>query len=222
MANNSTQIINKIIARLDRKVIDLEAREHINVSMRIDEIVPFLKGVLELARDDQSTRKFDLVENKTGSCSITYTVDGENASAGSNVLRYGDTLKITITPSTGYTITKLQVNGKDYVSGTEIIVDTDISLEVISTLNTYNLTVTPAEHSTISVKRNGEEVSAGTGVISYGDTLVVSADVDSEAYMITSLNINGVDYIGDQTITVNSNVTVTTTVTAVPSEEPVE
>ena len=57
MANNSTQKINRIITRLDRKVIDLEAREHINVSMRIDEIVPFLKGVLELARDDQSTRK---------------------------------------------------------------------------------------------------------------------------------------------------------------------
>lgn len=46
MANNSTQKINRIITRLDRKVIDLEAREHINVSMRIDEIVPFLKGVL--------------------------------------------------------------------------------------------------------------------------------------------------------------------------------
>lgn len=220
MANNSTQKINRIITRLDRKVIDLEAREHINVSMRIDEIVPFLKGVLELARDDQSTRKFDLVEDKTGSCSITYTVDGESASAGSNVLIYGDTLKISVAPSTGYTITKLQVNGKDYVSGTEIFVDNDIKLEVVATLDTYNLTITPAEHSTISVKRNGEEISAGTGVISYGDTLVISADVDSEDYMLTSLNINGVDYVGNQTITVTTNVTVSTTVTAVPVEEP--
>lgn len=175
-----------------------------------------------MARDDQSTRKFDLVEDKTGSCSITYTVDGESASAGSNVLRYGDTLKISVAPSTGYTITKLQVNGKDYVSGTEIFVETDIKLEVVATLDTYNLTITPAEHSTISVKRNGEEVSAGTGVISYGDTLVISADVDSEDYMLTSLNINGVDYVGNQTITVITNVVVTTTVTAVPVEEPQE
>lgn len=218
MANNSTQKINRIITRLDRKVIDLEAREHINVSMRIDEIVPFLKGVLELARDDQSTRKFDLVEDKTGSCSITYTVDGESASDGSNVLIYGDTLKISVAPSTGYTITKLQVNGKDYVSGTEIFVDNDIKLEVVATLNTYNLTITPAEHSTISVKRNGEEISAGTGVISYGDTLVISADADSEDYMITALTINGVDYVEDQTITVTTNVVVTTTVTAVTEE----
>ena len=219
MANNSNQIINRIIKRLDREVIDLEAREHINVSMRIDEIVPFLKGVLELAKDDQSTRKYDLVEDKTGSCSIAYTVDGESASAGSNVLRYGDTLVISVAPSTGYTITKLQVNGKDYESGTEIFVDTDITLEVVATLDTYNLTITPAEHSTISVKRDGVEVSAGTGVISYGDTLVISASVDdAEAYMITALTINGVDYLGDQTITVTTNVTVETTVTAVPSE----
>ena len=94
--------------------------------------------------------KFDLVEDKTGSCSITYTVDGESASAGSNVLIYGDTLKISVAPSTGYTITKLQVNGKDYVSGTEIFVDNDIKLEVLLHLHT---TITPAEHSTISVKR---------------------------------------------------------------------
>lgn len=213
MANNNTQIISRIITRLDKKIIDLEAKEHINVSMRIDEIVPFLKGVLVLAKDDRDTSKFDLVEDKTGSCSIAYTVDGESTSAGSNVLRYGDTLVISVTPSTGYTITKLQVNGKDYVSGTEIFVDTDIKLEVVATLNTYNLTITPAEHSTISVKRNGEEVDAGTGVISYGDSLFISSTAN-EGYTIISLNINGEDYLGDQTITVTGNVAVETTVIA--------
>ena len=216
MANNSTEIISRIITRLDKKIIDLEAREHINVSMRIDEVVPFLKGVLILAKDDRDTSRFDLVENKTGSCTISYTADGESVSAGSNKLAYGDTLVITVAPATGYEITKLQVNGKDYVSGTAITVDTDITVDVIAQKETYNLTITPAEHSTISVKRNGEEVSAGTGVITYGDTLVISADVDSEDYMITALTINGVDYVGDQTITVTTNVAVSTTVTAVP------
>lgn len=215
MAKNSTQIISKIISRLEREIIDLEARNHINVSMRIDEVTPFLKGVLELAKDDQATRKFDLIENKTGSCTITYTADGESVSTGSNKLIYGDVLVISVTPATGYTITKLKVNGVDYVSGTEIVVDNDITVEVVSTLNTYNLAITPAEHSSVTVTRGGTEISAGTGVISYGDTLVVSASVDSEDYMLTALTINGVDYVGDQTITVTGNVTITTTVTQV-------
>lgn len=215
MAKNSTQIISKIISRLEREIIDLEARNHINVSMRIDEVTPFLKGVLELAKDDQATRKFDLIENKTGSCTITYTADGESVSTGSNKLIYGDVLVISVTAATGYTITKLKVNGVDYVSGTEIVVDNDITVEVVSTVNTYNLAITPAEHSSVTVTKGGTEISAGTGVISYGDTLVVSASVDSEDYMLTALTINGVDYVGDQTITVTGNVTITTTVTQV-------
>ena len=212
MANNS-QIISTIISRVDKKIIELEKRECINVVMRIDEIVPFLKGVLDLAKDDQTTRKFDITESKTGSCTIAYTINGESANAGSNVLTYGDTLVITVTAATGSTITKLQVNGKDYTSGTSITVTTDISLVVISTLNTYNLTLTPAEHTTISVLKGTTPVSAGENVISYGDSLRISATAD-EGYSITSLNINGEDYVSDQTITVTGNVTVTTTAIA--------
>lgn len=68
--NNNTQIISTIISRLDKKIIDLETREHINVSMRIDEITPFLINIRDLAKNDESTRKFDLSETKTGSCSV--------------------------------------------------------------------------------------------------------------------------------------------------------
>ena len=213
MANNNAQIISSIINVLDNKITKLEAREKINVAMRIDEIVPFLKDVLALAKDDQSSRKFDLTLDKTGSATVSYTINGESASAGSNVLTYGDTLVITVTAATGYTITKLKVNNKNYVSGTAITVEDDIDIEVVSTLNTYNLTITPAEHTEISVLKGSTPVSAGTGVISYGDTLTISATAD-EGYQITSLNINGEDYVGDQTVTVTGNITVTTTATA--------
>lgn len=216
--NNGSQLINRIISRLDTKIIHLERRSYTNVTMKIEEVIPFLKGVLELAKNDQTTRKFDLTLDKTGSATVTYTVDGESATAGSNKLVYGDTLAITVVPATGYTITKLKVNGKDYVSGTEIFVDTDIEVEVVSTLNTYNLTITPAEHTTISVTKGGTAVSAGTGVISYGDSLAISATAD-EGYQVTALTINGVDYVAEQTITVTGNVTVATTATEVPQEE---
>lgn len=213
MANNNAQIISSIISLVDKKITILEAREKINVSMRIDEIIPFLKDISALAKDDQSSRKFDLILDKTGSATVSYTINGESGSAGANVLKFGDKLVITVTAATGYTITKLKVNGKDYVSGTEITVEDDISVEVVSTLNTYNLTITPAEHTSISVLKGSTPVSAGTGVISYGDSLVISATAD-EGYMITSLNINGVDYVGDQTVTVTGNITVTTTAVA--------
>ena len=217
MANN-TQTISSIISSLDKKIIELEKRDTINVTMRIDEVVPYLKEVLALAKDDQSGRKFDLTEDKTGSCSVSYSVGGESVSTGSNVLSYGDELTISVAPSTGYTITSLKVNGKNFTSGNKIKVDTDITVTVVATINTYNLTLTPAEHSTITVTKGGTPVSAGTGVITYGDELRVSATAD-EGYLIASLQINGVDYVGDQTITVIGNVTVTTTVSQVTPEE---
>ena len=96
MAKNSSEIITDIIEMVDRKVIDLTYREKINVQMRIDEVIPFLEEVLALAKDDQSSRKFDLTESKTGTCTIAYQVNGESASTGANVLKYGDKLKITV------------------------------------------------------------------------------------------------------------------------------
>lgn len=211
---NSTQIISSIIEKVDKRITELEKRDTINVSMRIDEVVPFLKEISALAKDDQSSRKFDLILDKTGTATVAYTVNGESASAGANVLSYGDKLVITVTAGTGYTITSLKVNNKNYTSGTEITVDKDIKVTVVATLNTYNLTLTPAENTTISVTKGGTPVSAGTGVISYGDSLVISATAE-EGYQITSLNINGEDYVSSQTITVTGNVTVTTTATEV-------
>ena len=78
----------------------------------------------------------------------------------------------------------------------------------------YDLTITPDAHSSVTVTRNGSTVSAGSKVLNYGDELRVSCSAD-EGYMITALTINGVDYLGDQTITVTGNVTITTTAVAV-------
>lgn len=211
---NSSQIISSIISKVDKRITELEKRDTINVSMRIDEVVPFLKEISALAKDDQSSRKFDLIEDKTGSCSITYTINGESGSTGANVLSYGDELIINVAPSTGYHITTLKVNNKDYVSGTKIVVDKDIKLVVVASVDKYNLTLTPAEHSTITVTKGGTPVSAGANAISYGDTLLIASTAE-EGYQVTALTINGTDYVSDQTITVTGNVSVSTTVTTV-------
>lgn len=214
MAKNNAELIDEVVNYTEKKVIELEHREKINVAMRIDETLDILSRILGLAKDDQSSRKFDLTLDKTGNCTVAYTVNGESASAGANVLKYGDTLVITVTAGTGSTIKKLKVNGKNYTSGTAITVDTDIAVEVVATLNTYDLTVTPAEHTTITVTKGGVAVVPGEDAISYGDELRISASAD-EGYQITALTINDVDYVGDQTVTVSGNVTVTTTATTV-------
>lgn len=290
---NSTQIISQIIDKVDDKIIRLEKRETINVVMRIDEIIPFLKEVLELAKTDEQTRRYDLTLNKTGQCTVTYTVNGTPISAGSNVLKNGDKLTITVTPGTGYHISQLKVNNKNYVSGTEITVDNDITVKVIAALDTFDLatstdgnctiavtsnsepitpgedvltygstikitaapstgyelnelkvngtnftnggtmtvtdnvsvtaaaalekfdlTTTPAENSSITVTKNGNEVTPGLHALTYGDTILISATA-SEGYQVTALTINGEDYVSDQTVTVTSDITVTTTVTPV-------
>ena len=214
MAKNSSEIITDIIEMVDRKVIDLTYREKINVQMRIDEVIPFLEEVLALAKDDQSSRKFDLTESKTGTCTIAYQVNGESASTGANVLKYGDKLKITVTAGTGYTITKLQVNGKNYTSGTEITVDTDIAVTVISTLNTYDLSVTADEHCSVAVTKGGQAVTAGEDAISYGDVLTITATAD-EDYQIATLTVNGDAFTSGDTVTVSGNVAVVATSDAV-------
>ena len=214
---NSAELIDEVVSYTEQKVIELEYREHINVAMRIDETVGMLKHILELAKDDQQSRKYDLTLDKTGTCTVAYQVNGESASAGANVLKYGDKLKITVTAGTGYTITKLQVNGKNYTSGTEITVDTDIAVTVISTLNTYDLSVTADEHCSVAVTKGGEAVTAGEDAISYGDVLTITATA-SEGYQIATLTVNGDAFTSGSTVTVSGNVAVVATSEAVPPE----
>lgn len=209
---NSAELIDEVVDMLDKKIIELEYREHINVQMRIDDVIDFLKDVEAVAKDDQSSRKFDLTQDKTGACTIVYKVNGETANTGANVLKYGDKLVITVTASTGSTITKLQVNGKNYTSGTEITVDTDIALTVVSTLNTYNLTVTAGENTTVTVTKGADEIEAGTGVLTYGDEIVITAEA-SAGYTLSTFTINGESYATAQTITVSGNVAVVTAAT---------
>lgn len=214
MAKNSAELIDEVVNYTEKKVIELEHREKINVAMRIDETLDILSRILGLAKDDQSSRKFDLTLDKTGNCTVAYTVNGVSASAGANVLKYGDKLVITVTASTGSTITKLKVNNKNYTSGTEITVDTDIAVEVVATLNTYDLAVTDDEHCTVAVTKGGVAVEAGANKITYGDILTITATA-AEDYQIATLTVNGETFTSGNTVTVSGNVTVVATSEAI-------
>jgi hypothetical protein len=215
---SSTQKIQQIITSLDNKIIELEKRNTINVTMRIDETIPYLKTLLAIAEDDITTRKFDITTDVTGSVTLTYKANGETISAGSNVLTYGDKLKITATVGTGYDLTSLKVNGVDYVSGTEITVTTDIAVTAVATLQTFNLTTSATGAATITVTRGGDAVTPGTGALTYGDVLTISASAD-EGYAIDSLTVNGDAFVSGSTLTVSDNVNIVATASAVTPGE---
>lgn len=218
---NSTEKINQIISSLDNKIIELEKRETINVAMRIDEVVPYLKSVLAIAEDDISTRKFDLTQSVTGTATIAYTVNGESASAGANVLKNGDTLVITVTAGTGYEIKSLKVNNKNYTSGTAITVTTDVNVVVVAELLKFKLTTQSTGAATITCTVGGVEVEAGNNALTYGDTLVITATAD-EGYEIDSLEVNGETFTSGSSLTVTSNVSIVATASAVTPEQPQE
>lgn len=218
---SATEKINQIITSLSKEITVLNAKKEINVSMRIDKVIPYLQNLLSIAQDDISSRKFDIVEQITGSCTLSYEINGQSASAGSNVLKYGDTLKITATPASHYLLKSLKVNGENFVSGSTIIVTTDITVTVVTELEKFDLTITAGENSTITVTRNDVAVSAGEDAISYGDVLTISASA-GEGYELSTLTVNGNDFVSGQTVTVSGNVTIVSAATEVVTPDPEE
>ena len=218
---SATEKINEIISSLDKEITTLRARKEINVSMRIDKVIPYLENILSIAKDDVSSRKFDITENVTGSCTLSYEVGGQSVSAGSNVLKYGDVLKITATPASHYLLKSLKVNGENFTSGSSITITTDIAVTVVAELEKFDLTLTAGENSTISVTRNGVAVTAGEDAISYGDVLTISASA-AEGYELSTLTVNGNDFVSGQTHTVSGNVTVVSAATEVVPPTPEE
>lgn len=209
--------IEDIISSLDAQITELEARNHINVTMRVDETIALLKVNKDIATDAKEDQKFDLVVDASH-CTFVFKVGSTTISAGSNVLSYGDTLKITATADTGYDITSLKVNGTTFVSGSTISVTDNILIEATTALKTFDLTQTVGENCSLSCTVGGESVSAGTGVLTYGDVLTITASA-SEGYTVSTLTVNGETFTSGNTLTVSSNVAIVVEATETPAPE---
>ena len=73
----------------------------------------------------------------------------------------------------------------------------------------YDLTVT-AEHATVTVKKNGTTVTAGTGAIKRGDRLVITATAAS-TYELTTFTVNGEEFTSGDEIIVTEDLTIVAT-----------
>lgn len=209
--------IDDVISSLTTKIIELEKRETINVTMRIDDVIAYLEDAKSIAEGAKQSQKFDLVESVNAHATVTYTIGTRTVTAGNDVLKYGDELTITVTPSTGYNIASFTVNGENAVSGTTITVTENLEVVVTATLKTFNLTQTVGENCTVVYTIGGETVSAGTDVLTYGDTLVTTVTF-AEGYVVDTFTINGDDATSPQSTSVTGNVEVVVSAQEAPTE----
>lgn len=206
--------IDTLIGKVDNEIIRLEKLNSINVTVRIDDTVDFLKDVLFDTKAIKGDQKFDLVETIGENCTAVYELNGDVITAGSNVLTYGDELTITITADTGYTINAFTINDVSYTLGdvveeTLTVVD---NLQVVASaeLKTFNLVTTPDANCLITVTKDGEPIVAGTDVLTYGDIITITSTA-TEGYDLESLEVNGEAFTSGETHTVEDNVTIVAT-----------
>lgn len=100
-----------------------------------------------------------------------------------------------------YTVTSESGNSIDYV--------------VTVSLETYDLSITEDDYVSISVLRNGSSVEAGSDVLSYGDSITITATPASGA-SLTSLTVNGEPFVSGSTYTVVGNVSIVATSELIP------
>lgn len=171
-----------------------------------------ITGVLDFIADNygaETKEPFDLTETKTHA-TVTYKINGKNATAGNDKLYNGDKVKITATADTGYEVTTLTANGTAISSGDTVTVNgAGIAVVATGTLSTFYLART-ATNCTVTVTKNGEAVSDGDDALTYGDVITISATA-AEGYTMESLLVNGETFVSGETLTVNGNVNIVAT-----------
>ncbi|MBQ0136915.1 MAG: InlB B-repeat-containing protein [Bacteroidales bacterium] len=115
------------------------------------------------------THEVTLGEVANGTINVAYTdVAGsaQNMTSVSADLAHTCILTITFTPAQGYSATSFQVNGKDFTSGSPLILTEDITISATCAINQHNLTWADIEGATLT----GDYTKAG--LVNYGTTLV--------------------------------------------------
>jgi len=204
--------IDTLLTKVEKELAYLEKRNEINVSMRIDETLTFLGSVKTDILTIKGDQKFDLVQTVGSNSTVTYKRNAVSINSGSNVLTYGDTLEITVTPAEHYDISLFKINNVSQSVATQPIVKTitvtdNVAIITEAELEQFNLTNTVDANTTLVVTRDGEPVTAGTGALYYGDILTISATYETN-YEKDILTVNGDAFISGETHTVSGDVTI--------------
>lgn len=154
---------------------------------------------------------YDLIVTPNDS-TVTVKRKGKIVAPGADVIYDGDKLIITVTANTGHTLEGVTLNGYAYTPGTVYTVNGG-PVEIVADTETIKFDLErTAENATILVKNGEMFVNDGTGVIAYGNELIITATADS-GYVLGDLLVNGETIASGDTVTVTGNVTITCTAT---------
>lgn len=182
---------------------------------------------------------FGLSITKPATASVTILKNGE-AFTGTTV-NYDDVLTITATPTAGYRIVTLTVNGSDFVSGSTHTVTGAVAIEVttiaqsstiatydttVNTLDTFNLTVnrySTSHYNKLRYYDSNDELLFTSDVFTEGTSLIVPQSWFTNYGTVTSIQITAIltTYTEPECINITGvTETCTFTVTADASMKP--
>lgn len=153
-----------------------------------------------------SATTYSLTINQGSNTTITVKRNGSTLSNGA-ILMAGDSLTISISANTGYTLTTRTVNGNTFADGT-YTVSGNVTVKSVATLNTYTLTINQGTGTTISIKKGSTILNNGA-TISYGDSLTISI-LAKTGYNLGTHTVNGSNFTSG-TYSVTGAVTVVST-----------
>lgn len=153
-----------------------------------------------------SATTYSLTISQGSNTTITVKRNGSTLSNGA-ILMTGDSLTISISANTGYTLTTRTVNGNTFADGT-YTVSGNITVKSAATLNTYTLTINQGTGTIISVKKGSTTLNNGA-TISYGDSLIISISAKT-GYNLGTHTVNGSNFTSG-TYSVTGAVTVVST-----------
>lgn len=171
--------------------------------IRTYNIADILKHIAD-NKGSEEHEPFNLVITNTN-VTVTVKRNKKAIEAGSDILYNGDVLTITAVGDEGYDVTTLTVNGDDIESGDKVTVNGhNITIVATGTIQTFDLART-ATDCTIAVTKGGSTVADGSDVLSYGDVVTITATA-SDTKAMSSLKVNGEDFVSGETFTVNGDV----------------
>ena len=153
-----------------------------------------------------SATTYSLTISQGSNTAITVKRNGSTLSNGA-ILMTGDSLTISISANTGYTLTTRTVNGNTFADGT-YTVSGNVTVKSAATLNTYTLTINQGTGTIISVKKGSTTLNNGA-TISYGDSLIISISAKT-GYNLGTHIVNGSNFTSG-TYSVTGAVTVVST-----------
>lgn len=99
---------------------------------------------------------------------------------------HGNTVTLTNTPSSGYTLDYFTVDGEPIEGDSFVMPDHPVTISAVFTTATYSISITQVTHGTISAPSTGR----------YGDTITISSTPDS-TYEIDYYTVNGTAISGN-------------------------